>query len=78
MAKPLTTHAKGPRARRRPLKTDRVRPGSRSGEAERIACRRAKAMALRIEGQHYRQIAEALGVAPSTAYEDVQAEMLAV
>ncbi|MCH7750466.1 MAG: hypothetical protein IH939_20490 [Acidobacteria bacterium] len=69
----------GPAALARIPKTTRSRPGGTPpGELERIAVRRQKAMALRVQGGTYRQIADALDVSVFTAHEDVNAELLAV
>ena len=60
-------------------KTDGARRGGpRPGELERIAVRRQKAMAARVQGGTYRQIADELDVSVFTAHEDVNAELLAV
>lgn len=48
----------------------------RVGEQERIAERRLKALALRRARATYRQVAKELGVSVSTAFNDVQAELV--
>ncbi len=63
---------------RAPAKTTRKRPGNRPGERERIAVRRMKAMALRVQGATFRQIGAALDCSAATAHEDVTAELMAV
>ncbi len=69
----------GPAALARIPKTTRSRPGGTPpGEVERIAIRRMKAMAARVQGGTYRQIADELDVSVFTAHEDVNAELLAV
>ena len=69
----------GPRALARIPKTTRSRPGGTPpGEVERIAVRRGQAIALRLQGATFRQIAAALGCSVGTAHEDVTAELMAV
>lgn len=70
------TQPKGPASRRRSVK--RKRPGKPVpprpiGEDERIAERRLAAWSARVAGASLRQIAEELGIALSTAHEDVAA-----
>lgn len=48
------------------------------GEAEGMEARRTQALALRIAGATYREIAKALAVCPQTAYTDVQTELEAL
>ncbi len=59
-------------------KTDRARPGERPGEDERIAIRREQAMAARVQGATFRQIADELNCSIATAYEDIAAELAGV
>ena len=61
-----------------PPKTDRPRTPAPRGEEERIVRRRRRAMAARVQGESYRQIAEENGVSVSTAHEDVVAELAMV
>ena len=69
----------GPQALATVPKTTRSRPGGTPpGEVERIAVRRMKAVALRLQGETYRQIADELDVSLFTAHEDVNAELMAV
>lgn len=51
------------------------RPDRHTGDDERIAERRVRALELRKAGGSYRQIATALGVDVATAWDDVQTEM---
>lgn len=53
-------------------------PEQHAGQLERIAELRAKAFELRKQGATYRQIAKALGIQVASAYEHVQAELLAL
>lgn len=59
-------------------KTDRARPGERPGEDERIAVRREQAMAARVQGATFRQIADELDCSIATAYEDIAAELAGI
>ena len=72
--------ALGPKAAKQASErsTSRPRPPAPPGEAERIAVRRGKALAARVEGANFRQIADENNVSVGTAYEDVAAEMTAV
>lgn len=59
-------------------RTQRQRPPTAPGEAERIAARRIDAMRLRKAGHSYRAIAARLRVDVATAWDDVQAELTAL
>lgn len=56
----------------------RPMPEQHAGQLERIAELRAKAFEMRKQGATYRQIAKALGIQVASAYEHVQAELLAL
>jgi hypothetical protein len=52
--------------------------GGHVGDLERIAHRRAQALAMRKLGLTYREIAAKTGVDPKTSYKDVQSELIAL
>ncbi|MCH7749053.1 MAG: hypothetical protein IH939_13260 [Acidobacteria bacterium] len=55
-----------------------LRRAGRAGEVQRIAVRRMKAVAFRLQGATFRQIGAALDCSAATAHEDVTAELMAV
>lgn len=55
--------------------TVRENPANKVSNAAQIQTRRMKVYRLRLQNMDYRRIAEALNIAPSTAYSDVQAVM---